>query len=78
MAITAGTPDAAIRRALQICPMAERTGGGKVAGSFVTVGRSAAPGGERVSGILGVAIFTAVGQISQHHIKAWIAAGATV
>lgn len=78
MTIAAGPPDTTFSRPLQIGSMAERTGGGKVAGRFVTVERSAAPRGQGMGAILSVTVLTALFQRSQRHIKARIAAGPTV
>jgi len=77
MTIIASSSDTPLSRPQQIGAVAQGTGDIKVAGRFVTVRGSAAPGGVRVGGICRVAVFTAVDQISHGNIKAWVAAGAT-
>jgi len=77
MAIIASSSDTSLSRPQQIGAVAQGAGDIKVAGSFVTVCSSAAPGGVGVGGIWRVAVFTTVDQIAHRNIKARVAAGTT-
>ena len=76
MTIIASSSDTSLSCPQQIGAVAQGAGDIKVAGRFMTVRGSAAPGGVRVGSLCRVAVFTAVDQISDGNIKARVAAGA--